>query len=674
MTNVGGFSSKKTVQTVSAFLLCAVLTFPGVAKANEPSKTTFTDIENHWAKKAILENQENGLISGMGKTGQFQPERYMTRGEFLTLIDRCYLKSEQDLFSLTLLTEEDEIGWGDGFRQPYLPYTDVDRMTWVYPSVLRVALVYDSLFGDHAFQRIFPTEKLHPEEPISRSEAADLMRLFIVNQKDQSTEELMHKWGLFTGSLDGKLKRGEAAVVVNRLNEYLQEHPILPLLDYNNSKFPLVPEITEIYPLFEDYGSTLTDAENTYVNNVNLIADHEDEKKTFEELQKLANSNFSNQLGVQYYLSWNQYEPLSQNLVHAFLALDQYLTLKPDKQSQETLRLLAANLYDLSLQIEPNDPSVFQEVLTKLLSYEDKLDEKGKETIAIYLAALETRSGKVPEAITRYQAIKGDKSAVLNAVYYLIATNHIDQAKQMVEGLKTEENTIANQHLYQTLQDEMQMLDQQKQYADKLQSAMQKLDAIPGYQATGESNLSGYLFHYTDQVDNRSQITHTNGYYKSPEKLVFDKIEMYSDNRAQRYYSYDFDENKWSGPKESKMDYVHEWLQKQDVDFRLQRLGARYSLQTIGDYDVITEWIPGKKLQDRINQEKLNIQTVKDIPAFITKYYIDRKSGMLHSRTWRYEETYTQEYVAYVGYESYQPYDQTIRLPKEAVSGTVNNP
>lgn len=674
MTNVGGFSSKKAVQTLSAFLLCTALAFPGVARAEEPSDLPFTDIANHWAKKAIIESHDNGLLSGIGKTDQFQPERYMTRGEFLALIDRFYLKTEDDLFSLTLLTEEDEMGWGDGFREPFLPYTDVDRMTWVYPSVLRVAMVYDRLYGNQAFQQVFPAGKLHPDEPISRSEAAQVLRLFVVNQTDQSVEALMQKWGLFTGVLDGKLKRGEAAVLAHRLTSYLQERPILPLLDFDDSKFPLIPEITEIYPMFEEYGSNLTDAENIFIRNVNLIMDHEDEKETFEELRKLADTSFTNQLGVQYYLSWNQYEPLNQNLVHAFKALDYYLKLSPDKQFQETLRLLLANIYDLSLQMAPENQGIFQDVLVRLKPYEDQLDQMGKETIAIYLAALEAKSGKTPEAITRYQTLKGDKNAVLNAVYYLLQSGQTAKAKQLVEELKSQTGPSAHPHLYHMLSDELYMLDQQKQYAEQLQRSLLKQDAISGYQSTGESNLSGYLFHYVDQVDNRSQITHTSGFYKSPDKLVLDKIEMYSDNRAQRYYSYDFDENKWSEPKQSRMEYVHEWVQQLDVDTRRKRLGARYALQTIGDHDVITEWIPGKKLQEQIRLENLNILPIKDIPACITKYYIDHQTGLLTSRTWRYEEVYTEEYVAYVGFESYEPFDQSIRLPKEALSGTVNKP
>ncbi len=668
MTNVDGFSSKRAAQTLFALLLSGALCFPSAVKADESKDLPFTDIEKHWAKEAILQSYENGLVAGVGKTKQFQPERYMTRGEFLVLIDRFYLKTEQDLFPLSLMTEDDETGWG--FKEPYLPYTDVDRLTWIYPSILRVSLVYDRLFGEKAFEGIYPAGKLQPDEPVSREEAAKILQMFVVHSGGRTVDDVMKKWGWFTGELTGNLKRGEAAVVANRLASYLQEHPILPLLDYDDSKFPVVPEITDIFPMFADYGNDLTEAENTYIRCVNLIADHEDEEDTFQQLKKLADGNFPNQVGVYYYLSWDQFEPLTENLDYAIKALDKFLALDKEQQSTETLQLLTANIYDISLQIAGEDPTIFAQTLAKLLPYEKQLNDRDqKETFSLYLAAFEARSGKVDEAISRYQSLPSQETAALNAIYYLLQAGSVKEAEQLVQSLSNGQGDNGEPNRFALmLQDELSMLAQQNQYANRLAEALRKQDEMSGYQAVGESNLSGYVFHYVDQIDNRSQISHSMGFYKSPEKLVLDKMELYTDERNKQYYSFDFDQKKWNAPRNVKIDYVHEWVQEQDVETRLQ-LGARYVLQSAGRYDVITEWIPGQKLKARLAKEHLNIQSVKDIPAFVTKYYIDRETGMLEAKTWRYEETYDKEFIAYSGTESYAPYDAPIHIPKVASGG-----
>ncbi|NOU96020.1 N-acetylmuramoyl-L-alanine amidase [Paenibacillus sp. LMG 31456] len=48
----------------------------------------FPDTRGHWAREAILRMKEQGIVDGVGK--QFQPNREMTRAEWVTLLDRVF--------------------------------------------------------------------------------------------------------------------------------------------------------------------------------------------------------------------------------------------------------------------------------------------------------------------------------------------------------------------------------------------------------------------------------------------------------------------------------------------------------------------------------------------------------------------------------------------------------
>lgn len=679
--NVGEFSSKKAVQAVLAVLLSSAVIYPSVVRAEEVMDVPFTDITNHWAKEAILDSYDNDLLSGIGKSKQFQPERPITRGEFLVLIDRLYQETELDFYPLTLLSKKDEFESDDGFSEAYLPYKDVDRMTWVYPSILHVFEVYNRLYGANAFEQIYPAGKLNPDQPISREEAAKILQLFLTNNENMNVKELMSKWGFLQGELTGNLKRAEAAVIGNRLYSYLQERPILPLLDVDDSKFPYVPEVTELFPMFADYGdgTNLSEAENTYIKLVNQIIDHEDDETTYQTLKKLQNENFPNRVGVLYYQSWNQFEPLEENLEYAIGALSALLEENSDERALPLLQLLAANIYDLSLQIGQDSPSVFGQVEKRLSPYVGKLTPEEAEMFQIYLAALEVKSGNLERAIERYRANTSNKESFLNAVFYLLSEGHTEEAKQLVvsygNSKKDQEVPEEIDTFLLSLQDEVFLLDRQKDYAQRLESAINKQDEQSGYRVTGVSNLSGYMFKYVDLIDNRSKISRTTGFYKAPNKLVLDKIDMYSNDRENRFYTYDFDEMKWNPPAYSSISYAHEWVQETTtVDKRLTKLGARYHLQSIGTYDVITEWISGKKLKQQIDSEKLTIHPIKDIPVFITKYYIDRSTNTMLARTWNYEEIYDQEFIAFTGSETYSPLEQSVTIPVEVTAGKVIAP
>jgi hypothetical protein len=174
---------QKAIRTLACGLLACSLITPRFASAAETA-LPFLDIGKHWAKQAIIRGVEAGLFAAGGKTQRFYPEREMTRAEFLTLLDRLINEGQYQLYPLTFLSEHEASDRGEGFEEPYLPYTDVDRLTWMYGPILRVSIVLERLYGPQAIQQVFPGRELHPQQPITRGEAARLLQLFTLNGDD----------------------------------------------------------------------------------------------------------------------------------------------------------------------------------------------------------------------------------------------------------------------------------------------------------------------------------------------------------------------------------------------------------------------------------------------------------------------------------------------------------
>jgi N-acetylmuramoyl-L-alanine amidase len=61
----------------------------GIAAYTPP---LFTDTLGHWAREAIIRMKNKGVIEGIA--GRYEPERALTRAEFLTLMDRVFAFSE----------------------------------------------------------------------------------------------------------------------------------------------------------------------------------------------------------------------------------------------------------------------------------------------------------------------------------------------------------------------------------------------------------------------------------------------------------------------------------------------------------------------------------------------------------------------------------------------------
>nr|WP_241254446.1 S-layer homology domain-containing protein [Brevibacillus sp. SYP-B805] len=634
----------------------------------------YVDIGKHWTTKAVVRGVEEGLFAP-SKDLRFYPDRLMTRAEFLVMLDRLFLRNQQQLQPLTLLSEQYYLGRDDAFEDPYLPYTDVDRLTWMYQPILHASLVLDTLYGPRALNQVFPGKELHPSRPITRGEAARLLQVFTLAPDDKTVWNDITSWSWLEGNESDPLKRGEAAVLADKVMSAVDADAFLPILDMDGMKYPVVPEIDEIFPLFATYVEHPAPDEQAYVDAVQAIRDREDDEQTYEALHKLASSEFPNKIGVHYYLSWNPDTPLEENMEHAFAAIDAYFANKiilPDR-----LRLLCANVYDIALQMEADDEEIYQKTLNHLQSYESII-RKGTEewdSLAIYLAALEVRSGQTEKALSRYREMGRSDEAMRNTVHYLAQQGKLDEAEAYLQAIQPRKNS-AQEVLKRGLLRELSTLRQQESVKNDLAFALRHFQQLSGYRVDGNAILSGYRFKYTQTVDQRRQTSHTVGYYQAPSKLVMDKLESYADESNHVEYVRDFDKQTWKKSRTDSFDYMHEWVESRSINERVKDLKARYLLQSFGSYDIITEWIPGEEILKKSRNVLLDAGPLKAVPIYINKYYIDRESDTLIAHQWRYEEIYaSKKYLAYSGTERYGAFPEAVvHIPAEVVEGTVGTP
>lgn len=647
---------KQIKMSLCGLLVTSLLTItPGFASA-AGGFLPYDDISKHWARASIVRGVEAGLFAAGTNIPHFYPNREMTRAEFVAMIDRLYNNGGQySIYPLTFLSEHAQLSKGEGFDEPYLPYKDVDRLTWIYRPILRVSYVLDRLYGPGSIQEVFPGEQMNPNQPINQEEAAKLLALFTATTNSGKAYEEVKAWGWLEGEKNDKVKRGEAAAAADRLIDFLLQDQILPLLDYDSQKFPMVPEIQDVFPLFAHYTDKKTADEQTYVDAVDAIINQYDGGETYQDLRDLGRSSFPNQIGIHYYLSWDQDRELADNLDEAFLAIDAYFADKiilPD-----TLRLLSANVYDLSLQMGNKKPKVYGEVKERLARYVEKVKQGSKEweALTLYLAALDMKGEKIDDALASYRSFAAENhEALINAVYYLTKQDRLAEAQELVASIKPYHEDKRMIQLVKLLQQDLDSLKEQSKIALDLAYSLRKMESASTVQVNGESVLSGYLFKYTQDIDHQIGASRTTGYYHSPYKLILDKMESYTDDKAGLHYTYDSESEKWLQGRTNKKDFLHEWVAGISVKDRLQNMNARYFKQTFGRYDVITEWIPREALEEKAKGITLGKGKIKNAPLYINKYYIDHESKELVQHMWRYEEIYeNQDYVAYSGTDFY---------------------
>lgn len=169
----------------------------------------FSDISDHFAKDEILQVTEDGIMNGKSATA-FEPASPLTRAEAAVISAR--------LLDLPKGSAE---------------FKDVPHTHWAYEAILKVEKA-GIMIG-------YPDGTFRPGEPVSRAEMTKLLSRMVeetysgeiyfgdVPSDHWAKEEIsaLARLGVLTGYPDGtfrpeqKINRGEAAVILNRISDYL---------------------------------------------------------------------------------------------------------------------------------------------------------------------------------------------------------------------------------------------------------------------------------------------------------------------------------------------------------------------------------------------------------------------------------------------------------------------
>lgn len=193
---------KRKITILVVIVMLVVMALPISSKA-----ARVVDISNHWASTTIQLWIDEGFISGY-PDGRFRPDNYISRAEFVTMINKVYN-----------YTAKNQIG-----------FSDVHVGDWYY-NAISIARAAGYLNG-------YPDNTVKPKDPITREEAASML-VKIANLETNSTAANIFKdaytmtWSksaigavvlakIMVGYDDGTFKannyitRGEAVVSLDR--------------------------------------------------------------------------------------------------------------------------------------------------------------------------------------------------------------------------------------------------------------------------------------------------------------------------------------------------------------------------------------------------------------------------------------------------------------------------
>ncbi|MCS7458730.1 N-acetylmuramoyl-L-alanine amidase [Paenibacillus doosanensis] len=133
----------------------------------------FTDIRGHWASEPIARLQQLGIIDGVGS--QFQPDRELTRAEWVTLLDRVFDLSKAQASAATGQCAASGTVTGEVYGPNACSgvaaterFKDVAPGHWAY-ATLNKAVRAGVLDG-------YADGTLRPDQPVTRAEVAAMFQ------------------------------------------------------------------------------------------------------------------------------------------------------------------------------------------------------------------------------------------------------------------------------------------------------------------------------------------------------------------------------------------------------------------------------------------------------------------------------------------------------------------
>ncbi|SNS37029.1 S-layer homology domain-containing protein [Anaerovirgula multivorans] len=308
----------------------------------------FPDINNHWASSYIKWAMNDADLFSEDYNGTFEPNQYMTRGEFINLLDK--------ILHLQNMYDNKKVDKDNYF------YSDLSKSDSGYESVISL-INYINQYSTNGitFFDIYPSAQLNINQAITRYEAALLARAITTppiqeiqghTYKDVSPnirrytdiKEVIDN-NIIGGYEDGTLKLhnkvtlAEAAVVGKKIYddlEYIQKDylKLLPIeSNVEKEKFPLFQII--------NHGNNLSSEDKRFINAVTSLEylyfvgyipyeeRHIYDTNPIDTLWELKDKDYYNVLGTNYYLlKWDKELVLERKIKLIREAMEHYLSMQ----------------------------------------------------------------------------------------------------------------------------------------------------------------------------------------------------------------------------------------------------------------------------------------------------------------------------------------------------------
>ncbi|MCR8644149.1 N-acetylmuramoyl-L-alanine amidase [Paenibacillus sp. N1-5-1-14] len=142
-----------------------------LAYAGNLPEEKYPDLTGHWARDPIMRMIDKGWLTGYHN--RFNPDRALTRAEFVSLMDRVFKFDK--LPPQTGVAKQTKAG--EGIKPPV--FTDLEKDHWAYNSIMK-GVELGAISG-------YPDGTLRPESPITRGEVAHLFHMLM--QASTKTDE-----------------------------------------------------------------------------------------------------------------------------------------------------------------------------------------------------------------------------------------------------------------------------------------------------------------------------------------------------------------------------------------------------------------------------------------------------------------------------------------------------
>lgn len=153
-------SSKKQLKKALVVLVMASITIPTFSTKSFAAtpEATFSDIKGHWAEQKIHTWIDEGWIQGYSD-GSFKPDHFITRAEFMNLVNGVFGYSGQSDLS----------------------FKDVSKDAWYYQVV--------SVASAAGYMDVYADNTMKPQDPITRQEAAKIIAVITNLEVDENATE-----------------------------------------------------------------------------------------------------------------------------------------------------------------------------------------------------------------------------------------------------------------------------------------------------------------------------------------------------------------------------------------------------------------------------------------------------------------------------------------------------